>query len=152
LHYVLVGDGPSRDELAFYVDNLGIQKNVEFYGRASTGEIKKLLGQASVFFLSSISEGVSNAVLEAMAMEVPVVTTDAGGMVEAINNGVEGFVVPRYDPTLLAARVKQLLSDESLRQRIGRNARRRVLHDFTIERQVEIFLNEYSSLANSKKQ
>ena len=152
LHYVLVGDGPSRDELAFYVDNLGIQKNVEFYGRASTGEVKNLLGKASVFLLSSISEGVSNAVLEAMAMEVPVVTTDAGGMAEAIDNGVEGFVTPRYDPTMLAERVKQLLSNEDLRKKIGKNARQRILRDFTIERQVEVFLTEYSNLVASTRQ
>ena len=146
LRYVIVGDGPSKNELAFYVENLGIQKNVEFYGRALDDQVKNLLAKTSVFILPSVSEGLSNAVLEAMAMEVPIVTTDAGGMAEAVTDGVEGFVVPRYNPSAIAARTRQLLRDEDLRRKMGQNGRQRVLRDFTIERQVQVFLDEYSAL------
>lgn len=143
LRYVIVGDGPSRKELLFYAADLGIRDHVEFYGRATAVEVKRLLGKASVFLLSSVSEGLSNAALEAMAMEVPVVTTDAGGMPEAVDDGVEGFVVPRYDPSAIAAKLRLLLANEDLRKRMGENARQRGLRDFTIERQTEVFLKEY---------
>lgn len=146
LRYVIAGEGPGQDELLFYVADLGLQDHVEFHGRATIEEVKQLLGKASIFLLSSLEEGMSNAVLEAMAMEVPVVTTDAGGMAEAIDDGVEGFVVPRYDPTAIATKVRLLLADEDLRKTIGKNARQRILHNFTLERQTQIFLDEYYAL------
>ena len=146
LRYVIVGDGPTRAQLLFYVADLGIRDHVEFYGRATADEVKGLLAKASVYLLSSLSEGVSNAALEAMAMQVPVVTTAAGGMPEAIDDRVEGYVVPRYDPAAIAAKVTLLLRNKGLRKRMGENARQRVLRDFTIERQTEVFLEEYYAL------
>ncbi|MBN2549567.1 MAG: glycosyltransferase family 4 protein [Anaerolineales bacterium] len=151
LRYIIIGEGPSKDELMFYAADLGIQNHVEFFGRASEESVKETLDRASVFLLASLEEGISNAVLEAMAMEVPVVTTDAGGMAEAVTDGVEGFVVPRYDPGALAARTRQLLQDDDLRKRMGQNARQRVLRDFTIERQVQMFLDEYYALNKPEK-
>jgi len=146
LRYVIVGEGQAKDELLFYAADLGIRNHVEFYGRASVDEVKNLLGRTSIFLLSSLEEGISNAVLEAMSMEVPVVTTDAGGMAEAVTNGVEGFVVPRYDPDAIAENLKLLLVDEKLRLEIGSAARQRILREFTIERQAQVFLDEYYAL------
>ena len=143
LRYVIVGDGPNKDELLFYIHDLGLQNHVQLYGQASEDEVKNILDKASIFLLSSLEEGLSNAVLEAMSMELPVVTTDAGGMAEAVTNGVEGFVVPRYDSKAIAERIRQLLKDGDLRQQMGRGARQRVLCDFTLERQVQVFLDEY---------
>jgi colanic acid/amylovoran biosynthesis glycosyltransferase len=148
IHYVIVGDGPSKDGLLFYTADLGIENNVEFYGRTSISEIKSLLGKASIFLLPSLSEGVSNAALEAMAMEVPVVTTDAGGMVEAVTDGVEGFVVPRYNPFALKEKIALLLNDGELRSRMGQRGRERVIREFTIERQVQVFIKEYEAMKN----
>jgi colanic acid/amylovoran biosynthesis glycosyltransferase len=149
LRYMIVGDGTSKDDLLFYTADLGIQDHVQFYGQASATQVKKLLEQASIFLLSSVSEGVSNAALEAMAMQVPVVTSAAGGMAEAVEDGVEGFVVPCYDPSALATKLRVLLDDEALREKMGENARQRILRDFTIERQVQVFLDEYSLLSKA---
>lgn len=146
IRYVIVGDGPAREELQFYIDDLGLQRNVELRGWASADQVKSLLEKAAVFLLSSIEEGISNAVLEAMAMQAPVVVTTAGGIAEAVTDGVEGFVVPRYDPQGIAVKLATLLEDEALRNRMGQCGRERILRDFTIERQVEVFLHEYEML------
>lgn len=150
LRYVIMGEGPSQKELLFYATDLGIQDHVQFYGRATAEEVKCLLQKASIYLLPSLVEGLSNSVLEAMAMEVPVVTTDAGGMAEAVDDGVEGFVVPRYDACVLAARLRLLLTDAELRRTMGKNGRQRVLRDFTLERQVQVFLDEYYHLASGE--
>ncbi len=146
LKYVIVGDGPAKEELMFYVSDLGIQEHVHFYGPASAEEIRDLLEKSSIYLLSSVSEGISNAVLEAMAMETPVIVTNAGGMAEAVTDGIEGFVVPRYNSLALAEKMALLLGDDELRKKMGLCGRERILRDFTIERQTEVFLNEYEVL------
>jgi glycosyltransferase involved in cell wall biosynthesis len=149
VRYVLVGDGTleERTELAFHVHDLGIAEHVEFHGPASAEEVRELLAQASVFVLPSVSEGLPNSVLEAMAMEVPVVVTDAGGMPEAVADGVEGFVVPRRDYRALAEKIETLLRNPGLAREMGKKGRERVLRQFTLERQIETFLRVYQELA-----
>ena len=86
-----------------------------------------------------MSEGLSNAALEAMATGLPVVTTDCGGMREAISDGVEGFLVPVRDVERMSAALGRLAGDAELRARMGAAARDRVLKEFTLERQVRAF-------------
>lgn len=148
LRYIIVGNGPDTEELRFYSFDLGIQDHVEFYGWAESEKIKEILGKAAVYLLSSLEEGIANVVLEAMAMEVPVVTTDAGGMKEVITDGVEGFVVPRYNPSAIAEKLELLMRDEKLRTSMGKHGRDRVVREFTIERQVRVFIKEYESMRN----
>ena len=100
-----------------------------------------------MFVLSSLSEGISNAALEAMACGLPVVTTDCGGMREAIRDGVEGFVVPMRDPDAIAVALVRVASDEGLRQRIGQAARQRIVEAFSIERQIRAFQALYEATA-----
>jgi glycosyltransferase involved in cell wall biosynthesis len=153
VRYVLVGDGKleERTELAFHVHDLGIAEHVEFHGPASAEEVRELLAQASVFVLPSVSEGLPNSVLEAMAMEVPVVVTDAGGMPEAVADGVEGFVVPRRDYRALAEKIETLLRNPGLAREMGKRGRERVLRQFTLERQTETFLQVYQELTQHGK-
>jgi glycosyltransferase involved in cell wall biosynthesis len=104
------------------------------------------LQRADVFVLASLSEGISNAVLEAMACGLPIVTTDCGGMREAITDGVEGFVVPVRDSESMANALEKLIADKVLRAEMGCRARERILGGFTLERQVEQFLAMYEEL------
>src|SRR5690606_8375069 len=101
---------------------------------------------ADIFVLSSHSEGIANAVLEAMACGLPVVTTDCGGMREVITNGVDGFVVPVRDPQAMADALETLMMNKTLRTTIGAAARPRIIESFTLDQQAEQFLSFYQSV------
>lgn len=135
----ICGDGADRQAVEFTAADLGIAHLVNLRGKLSSEECRDVLRAADVFLLSSVAEGISNAALEAMACGLPVVTTDCGGMNEAVRDGIEGFLVPLRDPDAMAAALKRLADDEPLRQRMGASARERVLAGFRLEHQVAAF-------------
>lgn len=135
----IIGDGELRTALRFAIDDLGLRERVTLVGALSSAEVLARLQRADLFVLSSHAEGISNGALEAMASGVPLVTTEAGGMREAVTDGVEGFVVPIRDADALAERIAQLLEDAPARERMGHAARARAVAEFTIERQIAGF-------------
>jgi glycosyltransferase involved in cell wall biosynthesis len=141
----IIGDGELYSFMRFSIEDLGLQDCVELCGRVSPSQVLNELQQADVFVLSSHEEGISNAALEAMSVGLPIVTTNAGGMAEAVTDGVEGFVVPVRDIPALADRMKRLLQDSALRLRMGQAARARIEADFTLERQVRVFDEIYAA-------
>lgn len=144
--YDIVGSGDSEECLRFATHDLGLQAVVQWHGRQSASFIKETLEQADVYLLPSLSEGLSNAALEAMAMELPVVATTAGGMAEAITEGVEGFLVPARDAAAITQALARLLDNPLLRQQMGQAGRRRVESHFHLQRQIDCFLQEYGIL------
>ncbi|MBN1121753.1 MAG: glycosyltransferase family 4 protein [Anaerolineae bacterium] len=135
----IVGGGALFAELRFSIDDLDLASEVQLVGRIAPSEVLDRLRRADLFVLSSYEEGIANAALEAMAAGLLVVTTAAGGMAEAIRDGVDGYVVPVRDIPALADRIERLLIDPALRERMGRSARQRCLDAFTLDRQVEQF-------------
>jgi glycosyltransferase involved in cell wall biosynthesis len=119
------------------VDDLGLDDSVKLLGQLDPEHVRDRLHAADAFLLSSLSEGISNAALEAMACGLPIVTTDCGGMREAIDDGVEGFVVPVREPRAMAEALARLALDPDLRRRMGRAARRRVEREFDLEHQID---------------
>lgn len=150
VHYEIIGDGPERQRVLYTIDDLGLTEQVRLIGKLSPVEVRDRLQQADAFLLSSHSEGISNAVLEAMACGLPVVTTDCGGMREAVTDGVEGFVVPVRDPAAMAEALQKLASDADLRAAMGARARERILREFTLEQQAQQFLALYTHVMQSK--
>ncbi len=137
--FEIIGDGPERARVLYSARDLGIADRVVCAGTRPPGEVLERLRGADVFLLSSLSEGISNAVLEAMACGMPVVTTDCGGMREAVNDGIEGFVVPVRDPQAAAGALHRLAADPDTRNRMGRAGRDRVLREFRLRDQVAAF-------------
>ncbi|MEO1366940.1 MAG: glycosyltransferase [Acidobacteriota bacterium] len=135
----LMGDGPDRQRLRFAVHDLGLEEVVRMPGRVEPESVRRTLERSHVFVLSSLSEGLSNAALEAMACGVPVVSTRCGGMAEAIDDGEHGLLVPLQAPDALAEAIGRLLERDDLRRRIGAGGRRRVVRDFRLDRQVQAF-------------
>lgn len=150
-HLDIVGDGPERQRVLYTIHDLGLEQVVCLRGRLSPPDVVRHLQQADAFLLSSLSEGISNAVLEAMACELPVVTTDCGGMREAVTDGVEGFVVPTRDPRAMTGALATLSSNADLRRQIGLAARTRVLREFTLDRQVEQWMELFRGLLARQK-
>ena len=143
--YHIIGDGPERQRILYTIQDLDLERRVILHGKLQPEAVRDQLQKADVFLLSSLSEGISNAVLEAMSCGLPVVTTDCGGIREAVTNNVEGFVVPLRDPVVLARSVKILAENQDLRKKMGIAARQRVLKEFSLENQIEDWKNLLSN-------
>ncbi len=126
---LLVGDGPRRSLLERMSGELELSKHVHFLGYRT--DIPALLMRCQVGVLCSDAEGLSNAIIEAMAAALPMVVTNAGGNRELVRNGENGFVVPVRQPSALAARLVELLESEDLRQCLGMAGRQRVERELT---------------------
>jgi colanic acid/amylovoran biosynthesis glycosyltransferase len=149
IRYDIVGDGPERQRLSYTIRDLNLEAHVHLHGKLTPDEVKRQLQAAHVFLLSSLSEGVSNAVLEAMACGLPIVTTDCGGMREAVTDDQEGFVVPTRDPEAMAAALAKLCADPALQVRMGQAGRARILQQFDLARQIKQFVGLFTGVANA---
>lgn len=119
----LAGEGFLRRKLEEFVKENKLENFVEFLGGLGREDLKHWLCQADIFALSSLWEGLPNAMLEAMASGLPVVATDIGGVPEAIENNQNGVLVPAGDSDALAGGLSGLLDDAALRRRLGENAK-----------------------------
>ena len=120
----IYGDGELKTQLCELVNDLGLNEKVKFLGYVSN--IKEYLQSASLFVLSSNFEGMPNALMEAMALGVPVISTDcpAGGSKNLIKDGENGFLVPVGDVEHLSKSIDLILSDNDLCCKIGTEARK----------------------------
>lgn len=127
----LIGDGPRRDSVQQEANALGIGRQVDFLG--SRSEIPELLSTSHILVLASRSEGLPLCILEAMRAGLPVVASDVGGVGEAVQDGVTGFLVKNGRVEALRGRLQTLLRNPDLRARMGVEGRRRYLAGFTLE-------------------
>lgn len=147
VRFDIIGGGEEVQRLLYTIEDLALGDYVFRHGRLAPTDVLARLQEADVFLLSSLSEGVSNAVLEGMACGLPVVTTDVGGMSEAVDDGVEGFVVPPRDPAAMAEALLTLWQRRDLRERMGAAGRARVLRDFRLSDQADAFVELFRSVA-----
>jgi glycosyltransferase involved in cell wall biosynthesis len=141
---LIAGEGEWAADPAALADELGIRDAVVLLGKRT--DMPRVLGTLDVFVLPSESEGMSNALLEAMAMARPCVATAVGGNPHVIGEGGHGFLVEYPDSAALAERVSALLSDAGLRSRIGAAARERVISAFSARSMVRQMENLYDRL------
>jgi glycosyltransferase involved in cell wall biosynthesis len=120
---VIAGDGPLRDDLEAEARRLGLADRVRFLGFYR--DVPALLAALDLFVLPSLWEGMSKALLEAMAVACPIVATRAVGVDEAVRDGEEGILVEPRDAAALAGAIGRVLDDPGLASRIGEAARRR---------------------------
>ncbi len=128
LRLVICGQGPEEHNLRRQAQALGISKQVVF--RGFVADPRPIVGAAQVVAVPSLSEGLGVAALEAMAMEKPVVASDAGGLPEAVVDGVTGIIVPAGKPEPLAEALVALLTDRARADALGQAGRRHVLQHF----------------------
>jgi colanic acid/amylovoran biosynthesis glycosyltransferase len=144
----IAGEGDQREKLLFLIDQLDLADSVELLGTCTEAQVRDELDRADVLLLPSLSEGISNAVLEAMAAGRAVVTTDCGGMTEVVTDGVDGMVVPIGDVTAMADRLEALARDPELRRRVADAAATTADRDLDVSRQVQVFLDAYRQLTS----
>ncbi|HVM75294.1 MAG TPA: N-acetyl-alpha-D-glucosaminyl L-malate synthase BshA [Candidatus Saccharimonadales bacterium] len=149
---VMIGDGPDRQPAEELAKKLGVEKDVLFLGKQNG--IREKLGQADLFLLPSQLESFGLAALEAMACEVPVIATNAGGLPEVIEDGVDGYLVEPGDVKLAGKYAIELLSRADRGREMGqlarKNARRKFCSNDVIpmyERYYEQVLDQQRSLA-----
>jgi sugar transferase (PEP-CTERM/EpsH1 system associated) len=150
LRLVVVGDGEMRDQLREAVRNTGINELTWLPGTLEN--IPDLLRSLDLFVLPSISEGVSNSILEAMASGLPVVATTVGGNPELVSDGVTGRLVPSRDPEALAAALAEYLDNPGLLSRHGTAGRQRCVELFSIDTMVDRYLSVYDALLAQRPQ
>ena len=128
----IVGGGPDRASLEGDVARRGLGPHVVFHGFTLQEKLDELYRAADAFVLASFAEGVPGVLMEAMAMEIPCVSTWITGVPELIRNGVDGLLVAPSDDAAFAAAVASLCEDPELRERIGKAARARILERFDL--------------------
>ena len=121
IHLLLAGEGPLEAELRAQAQELGIGERTHFLGFRR--DIPHVVCAMDVFVLPSSKEGLSIAVMEAMALEKPVVCSEIAGLPEVVRDGETGFLVPPGDSAALQTALEKLFADPELRAQIGRNAR-----------------------------
>jgi sugar transferase (PEP-CTERM/EpsH1 system associated) len=147
LTVVIAGDGPLRSDLETAAQALGIADRVRLLGHFA--EIETVLSSLDVFALPSVSEGLSNTILEAMASGIPVVATRVGGAEELVADEETGLLVPAGDAEAMAAAIGSLLADPARRSAMGRAARARAKTGFSLpsvlQRYEQMYLQLYDA-------
>jgi glycosyltransferase involved in cell wall biosynthesis len=141
-HFVIFGKGPLRDELQQLAARSGVADNLHCPGTVADATLG--LSLFDIFLLTSRVEGTPNALLEASALGVPVVTTNAGGAREAVVEGVTGYIVDPPEPELIAARVVQIARALNWRERVKTAGPDFVKHCFGLDRMIAETINLYS--------
>jgi glycosyltransferase involved in cell wall biosynthesis len=145
--FVLAGEGSERNSLLAQAQALGIADRVLFLGYR--WDIPELLASCDLFVLPSLKEGLSLAILEAMAAGRPVIATAVGGSAETVTHGETGLLVRPEDPTALAEAIRTLLRDESLARRLADAGRAYVNREHTLERMAQQVMDVYDEILSS---
>ncbi|MBS1189854.1 MAG: glycosyltransferase [Rhodocyclaceae bacterium] len=136
LRLLVIGDGPYRDRLDIRAESLGVTERIDFVGHRLDAE--RWLNALDVFTLPSWGdEGVSQALMQAMASALPIVTTPVGSLTEVIHDGETGLIVPPRDGAALAVAIERLLTDAGLAQRLGDAARALAVERCGVERMLD---------------
>lgn len=137
----LLGEGPLLPAIRSLSESLGLAHRVHFWG--ARRDVAERLAQAQVFLLISSWEGFPYSVLEAMRAAMPVIASDVGGVREAVESGETGVLIPRGDVETLRGALRRLLSDPELRDRLGREGRRRYEERFRLEHTISKTIDVY---------
>jgi sugar transferase (PEP-CTERM/EpsH1 system associated) len=148
LRLAVIGDGPLLNDLRGFAETLGITKLTWLPG--AIGNIPDALRRFDVFVLPSLSEGISNTVLEAMASGVPVVATAVGGNLELVEDGYCGRLFPPGDVTTLARLLAGYIADPLLRQAHAVAARRVAVERFSLDTMVRKYQEIYLGLCRQR--
>lgn len=145
--FLAIGKNTDSESSWKWIEN----KNREYFrllGKKSG--IESYINIMDIGILATFTEGISNSILEYMAMSKPVIATDGGGTCEIVENNVTGFLVRQSDPDELAEKIDKLLKDKVLRDKMGSNGNNRIQEVFSIENMADKYIEVYSRLVDKK--
>ncbi len=132
----IVGDGPDRPMLQGRVDELRASSSVIFHGGLDRNALLETYKTVDLFALASFAEGVPVVLMEAMAMEIPCIATRVTGVPELIRDGIDGLLVTPSSVDEMAAAIGRMMDDPTLRERLGKAGRQRVLEHYDIHKNI----------------
>lgn len=147
----IIGEGPLRPALEAQIRQLGLDEMVKLYGALPHEAVIEQYKQATIFALPAIQgtdgdrDGIPNVILEALAMELPVISTRHSGVPEVVEDGVNGLLVPPEDAQALAGALEQLIRSPDTRQQFGRVGRQIVAERFDPEKNTRRLLEAFAS-------
>ena len=144
---LFVGDGPSRSNLESLIKKCCLEEQIIFLGNRS--DVPELLSAMDIFVLPSLSEGLSNSILEAMATGIPVIASDVGGNSELVVHNETGFLFPPGDGNALSQRIAELAGNPEKRYKMGISGRRRIEESFTLEKMIQNYEQLYRNVIHN---
>jgi glycosyltransferase involved in cell wall biosynthesis len=148
---LIVGGGPQETILKQMIQDNGLSSYVNLLGIVFQEHLRDHFGQADIFVLPCVvgsdqdMDGIPNTLMEAMSMEIPVISTTVSGIPELVEDGKAGFLVPPQDEVSLARAMANLLENEELRSTLGKAGRAKVVAEFEIEKNANSLLNIFKS-------
>lgn len=142
----IYGEGPQKDELIQLTDVLGIKNKVSFKGFIQNDKLPIIYNSVSVAVSVSDNESFGVVAVEAMACGCSVVTSDADGFTEVVENGKTGYIVPKRNPEATAEAIQKFIDNPQLRESMGAAARKRVLELYDWNNNVETMINIYNDI------
>ncbi len=145
--FVIVGDGYGNElqEAKDQVASLGLDKIIHFTGHRT--DLREIYSSLDIFLMTSLTEGMPNTVLEAMALEVPVVATDVGGVPELIKNGETGILCKTKSHKNITSALLQLMENKILRSNFAKSSRQRIEKKFSFTKRLQEIEQLYAELA-----
>jgi glycosyltransferase involved in cell wall biosynthesis len=144
--WTIIGEGPEREGLIFHINSLGLGEHVNLVEKKIKDEIVQFYDENDIFFLPSVCEGIANVVLEAMAMELPVVSSINGGIREVIIDQANGILCDTYDYISMGQQLFYLCTNFEKRRQLGKCARKTIESNFCIKRYIDVYEREYYDL------
>jgi colanic acid/amylovoran biosynthesis glycosyltransferase len=146
----LVGDGAERSRIESFVKREQLDSSVTFEGALNHQLTREKLARADIFVLASFAEGLPIALMEAMAMEIPCISTVIAGIPELIRDSCEGLLVPASSQEALCAALARLISDAAFRQILAQAARRRVQEFYDLKKNVCLLAETLETLLEAR--
>lgn len=119
----VIGDGNQKEELMQKVKDLKLENDVKFLGLFKHSELPRYYQNANVYVSASLNEGMSNTMLEALAVGLPIIATDTGGTFETVKDGINGYVIKMESATDIAEKVALLFNDYDLEKKMSQESR-----------------------------
>lgn len=146
---ILVGSGPEEERIRNEIASRELTRDVEFVGNVD--DVSAILGRASIYWMPSTHEGLPIACIEAMAMRVPVIVSEVGGLKELVEHGISGFLIPPGNPDELARYTVEVASSNLVRDEVTQNAYTYVKNKFDIKNTAKEYSKYYSKMFQNQK-
>ena len=149
IEYTIIAAGKPEEELIFQTHQLGLGAIINFKGKMDQSELFRELQNYDLMLLPSVSEGIANVVVEAMALGVPVLTTNCGGMNEIVQDNQTGWLVPTRNSEAIAVALKKIMGFQQIQiQTVAQKAHDRVKNEFHPQRCMPQYINWYEAHSN----
>lgn len=148
----IYGDGDQKDYLKNLTIKFDIEKHIRFMGKIPNSSVPDALEKMDIFCATSNQESFGVSLVEAMAMEKPIVATDVPGFIEVVEDGVTGIIVQRKNSEKIAEALEKLILNNDLRKVYGNNGRKRVERLYNWENNVDTMIDIFNKLVNLKKE